>query len=361
MTNESLRKDLTYEEFFNMANLRPEPDGNWLYRYTGYMVNAEIPVPYPAYIIRKCQSVLFLSYTDAESFMKDAVKEIVSSDDESELEYYCHRIIQIPIGKEESNEGASWLFDSYGELLDCQLSSGTNVSESLYYFGLSPECQRFKKGDIVEVIHNDTVKLAVVKLPSMTTDECWQRYKDYVSGEIPDYYPERSDGSCIVRYSAGKDDIDYISPTNIMKPHFFVNEGKKAEMRRWLEMDADEHITSGCDVFPDNLRGTFYALQAYFDIDFITDQLYLRIDSPFGPYSALKIDSAEYYHRDCRVEMLDNDQLESLLNYLNEKTCGKSRWWYMVRQWNYAHRDMPTFILPQCTPIPDYTLLPRCK
>lgn len=361
MINEPLRKDLTYKEFLIIANRQPSLDGNWLYRYIGYMVDPEIPVPYPAYKIKEYQSILFLSYADAVSYMKEAVKKTMLSEDESEYECYCHRIIQIPIGVEECHEGASWLFDSYGEPLDYQLSSRSDVSESFHYFGLPPECQRFKKGDIVEVIHNDVVMLAVVKSPTMSTDECWHRYQDYASDEIPDYSPERSDGSCIVMYSASKDDIDYIKTTNIMKPRFFVTEGKKAEMRRWLEMETDEHATSGFDASSDNLKIAFYALQAYFDIDFITDQLYLRIDSPFGSYSALKIDTPEYHHRDCRVEMLDNDQLEALLDYLNEKTCGKSRWWYMIRQWNYAHRDMPTFTLPQCTPIPDYTLLPRRK
>lgn len=225
---QKMRKDMAYEDFVNLAKQRPNLEGKWLYRYIAYIVDSDITKPYPQFGIEESKRVLFTSHSEAESYMIRFIQEeSMQSDDDSGYEFYCHRIVQIPIGKSESQEGASWLYDSYGNLLDYQ--------NNLTYYGRTPERLRFHEGDIVEVVDRNVVRLAVVSYPSLTVDDCWQRYEEYTAGEYDDYVADPLDDSCIVFYGPGRDDFDHVVSVNIMKPHFFVTDELKNRMRKWQE------------------------------------------------------------------------------------------------------------------------------
>lgn len=66
------------------------------------------------------------------------------------------------------------------------------------------------------------------------------------------------------------------------------------------------------------------------------------------------MDAPEYYDHDGAEGRLSRSQIEALTDFLSESEAGKSKWWYMIRDWNddgYGRR------LPLDLAMPDYRKL----
>lgn len=367
MTIEPLRKDLTYEDFIRLASRKPDPnDRQWVYRYTVYMYDSDMLIPYPGYKIVETESKLFLSFEEAVANMRKDIDDFVMEyGDEGGYEFYCHRITQVPIGINEGYEGVSWIYDATGNLVDIHTPFRQSKWEDCLFFGRLPQNQRFHRGDIVEVIFRNKVVLAVMSEPSHTVDECWEKYRDYVSsGEADDYIQDHLHDTCIVIYGPGRCSYDHVLSSDIMEPHFFVSEEIKSEMRSWLDHqnDEDKPEEGNIDMITEDSRhSSFYGLSLSIDYDIDAKRPFLRIDNSFGLYSTICLDKPEYYTGKGKVELLDKEQLQALNCYLKERVCGKSRWWYRIRKWNYDYNQDKKYTIPQNTPMPDYRKLPYRK
>lgn len=133
-------KTFTYADFERMANRQPSLEGEWIYRLTQSLFDPEIKNPYPKFKLDYDTHRLFLSFEDAQKYLKENSDECV----------YCNRISQVPIGGKETHHAAEWLFDNKGNLLDYSNTHTYGSGVETSFFGRPQNRQRFKKGDIVK-------------------------------------------------------------------------------------------------------------------------------------------------------------------------------------------------------------------
>lgn len=235
MRKRGLRDNLTFEEFSALACRKPDLGGQWIYWYEAVSMDSDIDHPYPKFDVWVSTNVLFLSFEDALAGLR---RNIESADESSP--FYCHRITQLPVGHDDSEHGARWLYGADGNLIDYTISCRTGEPENFHFFGRPKERIRFKKGDIVEVCDRNEVRLMLVAAPEPTVEECWeiyQRCKISAARDGRDFYysQDSSDDQCVLIDGPGYEYHEHIQPTYIMKPRFPVPAELRREMHGWLD------------------------------------------------------------------------------------------------------------------------------
>ena len=105
--------------------------------------------------------------------------------------------------------------------------------------------------------------------------------------------------------------------------------------------------------------GEFYELNLYFHFDDNNDTPHLHINDLYGLKVGLCIDRPEYFDHDDYTGRLTDNQLRSLYSYLSCPELEKTKWWYLLREWN-EDNDNSKHAIPLDTPLPNYLEL-ICK
>lgn len=350
-----LSPDLTFNEFEALANRMPDIKGNWLYKVTQAINSGKLKYPYPKFKLEYHQECYFKTFHEAERFIKKGEKDV-----------YCSWITQIAYGQPTGygGTGAEWLYDNNGELLDYTITHAQlgNV-ENDTFFGRPKSRQRFKVGDIVEVVTAKGVHLAVLNHPIPAVEWCWKRYitRDDENGFF--YRMDFSDDSAVVIDGPNYYCHDHVGALQLLKPRFPIPEDILEEMQTWNERckneDDSEWLKAG-EPFREERKkekgdelGEFYELTIYLHFDEDTKKPHLHINDHYGMRVALRIDRPAYYDHKDYTGRLTNNQVQDLNRYLSQKDLGKSRWWYMLRKWNELNDDSD-LILSLDTPLPNY-------
>lgn len=241
MRTSKLRDNLTFEEFKTLAARKPDLEGKWVYRYEALRLVDESESSYPEFDLWITNSILFLSLDAAESYMR----KLIESDNKPDS-FYCHTITQLPVGAEESEHGARWLYGPQGNLVDYSISSWTGDSEHYHFFGRPAERIRFKKGDIVEVWDDKGVRLMAMIAPEPSVESCWEIYQNCKEFSIQEnnkfyYCQDPSDDQCIVIDGPGYEYHRHVSPLQIMRPRFLIPDYLRKEMQSWIN-DLDKSV-----------------------------------------------------------------------------------------------------------------------
>lgn len=327
-------QNLTFEEFQALANRQPSIDGNWLYRLSHETLNGDYS--YPEFGIDSYyQKYMFLSLEDAESYMHE---ELVHDNEHHDT--YRFLIEQVPIGKRERKTGATWVYDKDGELVE----TATTWCESGHFpessfFGRSKERIRFHEGDIVEVVDGDTVHLAIVGAEPLTVEWYWGLYcrsKDY------GYNADCGDDNYYVVDGPG--DHDHPHATMVMKPTRPVPQDIKEYFEECLAMSKRQDVKYDTRLLGMDRTNMFDAAQTdiklRFDTSLCRHQLMLRtFDEITGTNSerVLPVDFSE-------------KELHEISEWLNLKKYGKSRLWYLIREWNDAYGCVDDPLYPILSP-----------
>lgn len=353
--NGQLRPDLTFEEFKALANRQPKLSGNWIYRVTQAIFDNDLKYPYPKFELEYPRVCYFKSFPKAEKFVKGNVKNV-----------YCSWITQIPCGitSEYGGEGAEWLYDQNGELVDYTITYGQfGKPEDFTFFGRPKSRQRFEVGDIVEVVGVKSVHLAVLNHPIPDVDWCWKRYikRDNELGFF--YHLDFSDDSAVVLEGPSYYHHSHIGALQLMKPRFPIPEDILADMLTWNQrslIEEDPDWLKSLEPYRTERRrergeplGEFYELGLYLHFDESTPEPHLHINDHYGFKVSLRIDRPEYYDHDDYAGRLTDNQIVDLQKYLSMTDLGKTRWWNKLRQWN-EENDNPSLSLPLDIPLPNY-------
>lgn len=350
-----INPNLTFDEFEVLANRQPNLKGNWVYKVTQAIYDNDLKYPYPKFDFDYTKENYFSSFELAEKFVKQTQKDV-----------YCSWITQIPCDIDCAGEvGAEWLYDQNGDLLDYTITQGFfGKAEDFTFFGRPKTRQRFKVGDIVEVISKREVRLAVLNHPIPDVKRCWEIYKRCQEKDSIPYFLDFSDDSATVIDGPSYLYHDHVGALQLMKPRFPIPEDIRKEMLTWNERCAKEsesdlekiHDTSwGQERRKEKGShfGEFYELNIYLDFHEGSLMPHLHINDLYGLRVALRIDKPEYYDHDMYTGRLTNNQLLALMDYLNEFESGKTKWWYMIREWN-ENNENQELILPLATPLPNY-------
>ncbi len=350
-----LNPNLPFEEFEALANRQPNLKGNWIYKVTQPIYDGSLKYPYPKFDFDYSKENYFSSFELAEKFVKKQRKDI-----------YCSWITQLPCDTAANGEiGAEWLYDQNGELVDYSITQGFfGKAEDFAFFGRPKNRQRFKEGDIVEVVNRKGIRLAVLVNTIPDVERCWNIYKNCQEKDSIPYFLDFSDDSATVIDGPNYVYHDHVGALQLMKPRFPIPEDISKDILTWKERCAKESESDWEKVHYTTWReerakengehiGNFYELNIYLDFNEESLMPHLHINDLFGLRVALRIDKSEYYDHDMYTGRLTNNQLESLMEYLNETELEKTRWWYMIREWN-ENNDNPDLNLPLDTPLPNY-------
>ena len=171
---------MTFEEFREMAINPPRRDIETIFEVIEYDVR-DLPGRrrrhYPKFDVRHFCVGFGRTVEEAEAIMLKAIAEKGEYDDE----IYCFHIKEYPIGEYMSfnweGYGVSWrLYDAAGRFLDRTYCSDLELDHRTpygQYRGRPEESFRFKRGDIVEVLDGDEVRLAVATGAPLTIEWYW--------------------------------------------------------------------------------------------------------------------------------------------------------------------------------------------
>lgn len=204
---------MTKEEFYKIAQARPEMSEESVYRLTVYLRDEDdryVKNDFGEWQLRLQTSpdAFYSGLEEAEKGLMEYRQFI------SRVETVHHAIIErIPLNCRPGAESiAWWLYDADGERIDSSVCSafhcGDKKTPAGKYLGRLPEEIRFAKGDIVEVIGYDSANgdyvatLAIINCTPGNIDDEWQYFNrcQQEIGEYPfngfyclDYFHDYSD------------------------------------------------------------------------------------------------------------------------------------------------------------------------
>lgn len=221
----TLSKEYTRDQFIGLSQREPDVnpyDSEFHYRLE--MVEMADNAPsYPTFKVGTTHILDFPSFESAVDYMEKRSKE---------MNLYRSRITQCQVPEDVKRRGAQWLYDKDGVLLDCTIVQKTGTPEETHFFGRPKEKQRFKPGDIAELLDNEEVGLAYIVASTRTPEECWEIYKQEGAEYSLDY---SADSYAIINNDEGH--ISYGIATALMKPRFPITEEMKVRMqRRYIAM-----------------------------------------------------------------------------------------------------------------------------
>lgn len=228
----AITDNLTRQEFEKLACREPSIEGDWIYLVEQAFIDSEMKALYPKFKLLNPEKRLFLSFDKAMEYLHNNSNE----------DLYCSWITQIPEGKNEYKHGARWFFDGDGILLDCAVTYSFGKDLNSTFFGRPRSRLRFSKGDIVEVVYPEKVRLVVVGDEQLDTDYCWGIYESWQaqknsSESNEDFIPyilDITDDSVTVLEGPSYNFHDHISPLHLQKPRFEIPEEIKKDMTTWL-------------------------------------------------------------------------------------------------------------------------------
>lgn len=198
------------------------------------------PSPYPIYKVRTYSRAFATTLEEAERLMHQDIlyrKKIKESDDWMQ-EVFCYYISDKPLDMMHFKDEylSQRMYDAEGSLIDKSLCStgfrtySPNIcnmseydrNEDETFHGRSEEQIRFHKGDIVEVLRGNEVKLAIVVGTPLTTEWIWkkrQEIEEKLGSEVMPYEYDTSDDSYTVIDGPGYEYHDHVSAMQVFAPH----------------------------------------------------------------------------------------------------------------------------------------------
>lgn len=336
----TIPNNLTFEQFKALADRQPSLEGNWVYRLTHETLRDGYE--YPEFRIHK-SCYMFLSLDEVEKYM---LEKLACTDERCDT--YRFIIEQVPVGECETEIGAAWVYDQGGKLIEI---STTIIREGEYpessFFGRTKEHIRFHEGDIVEIVDGNTVHLAIVGAEGPTVECFWNLYgrsmiernkigKGY-------YGADWSDDCYYVIDGPGCHAHPHV--TSVMKPRLPIPQDIREYFEECLAMNksGDYHF----DSFLLNMESDIMFEAASIDIK-------LRYDSNLKRHR-LSLRTTDNINDTERERELPQDfsekKLRNISEWRNYKKYGKTRLWYLIKEWNEnCSSDSRPFLSPD-TPL----------
>ena len=313
--------NLTYEQFKAYARRRPSLEGAWLYKL---LHKKPCQQPGAPEFELQCDEYIFFTLDDAERY----ISELVKADDDCT---WCFTVSQMPLGGSQSGDGAEWLYDNKGNLLDYTNTTWNeeNAIESTF-FGRTDDRLRFHKGDIVWVEERGMVHLAVVASDGLTVDWFWGLYNRRKGRGYP---ADASDDCYYVLDGPSARYHSHVPPTAIMPVLSQLPDDIKAYFDRCLEM------ADNCEGDPN----TF--VEPCRDVDFSTiskKRIYINYNREAGKHCLVLEEYDCITDRATITELPGNlsaDELSQIKNWLSQVKYGKTRLWYLIREWILNNED----------------------
>ena len=210
MSKNSLRKNLSFDDFMTLANRQPDTNP-YRERYYYRLEMTELgegPYSYPIYYVGPTHIIDFPTYTSVVNHLKKH---------SATTSLYRSRVTQLPLDIDEIGRGAQWIYDGDGNLIDCSVVHKVGSPEETQFFGRESTKQRFQPWDIAELLQGEEVRLVQIVSVIRTPYECWNIYQKSLNEYNLDY---KADSYGILVDDAGS--LEFALATALMKPRFSI-------------------------------------------------------------------------------------------------------------------------------------------
>lgn len=213
-----LRNDYSFDQFITLSQRQPDlnPYDSDFYYELEMIELGDGPHYYPAFKVKHAHVIDFPTFDSAVYYMEKYSKQ---------MKLYRSRITQYPLFENMGERGAQWLYDKDGRLVDCTKVQKTGTPVESHFFGRSIDQQRFRPGEIAEMLIDDKVILVLIAAPILTPEECWKIYDKKRAGYDLDYF---SDSYTILEDDEGH--ISFAIATALMRPRFPITPEIKAKL-----------------------------------------------------------------------------------------------------------------------------------
>lgn len=346
--------NLTLEDFKRLAAREPDTTGPYMYRLVQYMLaQPRSECQYPRFYVYEYNETFFLSLAEAE----EKIRYYLTRDDADET--YCFRVERLSSGDETHWFGVFWLYDAQGKLLDYTTTRwDLPKKEGEPFYGRPAERQRFKRGDIVEVmVPCEEVHLALYLHGPDTPEQCYESYLQFGHhSTADDDVAYLLVGSHRLRIHEGAETV------RIMKPRWPIPADIEAEMKSWLVKEYPDEAYFDHPRREVTHHGVGVNQFGQMDIRVHYDENapvpHLHIDDGYGFHTCLRIDRPEYFVEDgAQPALLSESQKEALMDFFELLDYAHTGWWYFLRDYNADHQTPANYHLPLDLPIPDYRKL----
>lgn len=174
-------RELSFEAFEHLAANVPKRPGQSVFSLIEIDIldnPEEMPSTYPEFRISRCCKGIFSSRSNALDAMQGCIRE--------NEDIYCFKIYELPLDTlcdlwslDYPSCIREHLYGPKGELLEHTVCSslGEDLNTAYGRYLGKPKSQlRFRKGDIVEVMEDDTVHIAIVSHDLIDTRRCYDLY-----------------------------------------------------------------------------------------------------------------------------------------------------------------------------------------
>ncbi len=221
---------MTFEEFESMALNPPRREEETIFEVIEYGI---CPLPdkkrcrYPRFDVYNSRIGFAHTLQDAEALMHNAIERASEFDED----IYCFHIKEYPLGENLRSIGPDLgiscrLYDGNGLLLDrtyCSYLDRDFGTEYGRFRGRPENSMRIKPGDIVEILNEDEVILAVATGSSVSIERCWDQL---------DYMRDCSDDQITV-IDGPYGSHDHISPMFIQHPRFPISKTLSTKLKKY--------------------------------------------------------------------------------------------------------------------------------
>lgn len=323
--------NLTFKQFKALADRQPSFEGNWVYRLTHSTLWSDYE--YPEFRIHNIRYT-FLSLQEAEKYMRERLIP-----ENERYDTYRFLVEQVPIGEAENLIGAAWVYDKDGSLVETSTTSCKGDFPDSSFFGRSKEYIRFQEGDIVEVVDGDTVHLAIVGAEGPSLEWFWDLYRRSMLERNKfgkSYYcVDYSDDCYYVIDAPGCHAHQHV--TTLMAPSFPIPQDIREYFEKCLALSKQPEDHYDSRIIMMESTAIFDTAQIDIKLRYDNDQKRHRL-SLRTTDNITDTESERDLPRD-----FSNVELQKISEWLNFKKYGKSRLWYLIREWNefYSSDEIP--------------------
>lgn len=244
MKKDLLKPGLSFEEFEKLAVNIPKRRLKTIFKLVvgtlSYYSDDDRMNMYPEYRYTVTTKGFFNSKEEAQKGFSECFEW--SKRNSGNILFF--KIFEMPLNRisffgNDGNQNAvrEYLYDETGSEIDHTVCSGVHEDYGTkfgIYLSKPKSQQRFKAGDLVEIMDNGKIKLAVVAHDPVDTEWCYNYYLRSKESKIG-YVLDASDDQIAVIDGYGYITHQHVPLCDIMRPHFPIPENIRKKFQKYYE------------------------------------------------------------------------------------------------------------------------------
>lgn len=236
---ELVNRKLSFEEFEYLALNPPKRPGKSIFQleaimYLQYSNSERLRARYPKFKIKRREMGYFSTLAKAEAGIAQLIEEAAEP-------YRAFKVYELPVDHVcrcyNLSDIRQYLYDEKGNMLEhthCSAVLEDHDTKYGVFLGVPTDEQRIKKGDIVEVLHGNTIRLAIASHEPTDIQWCYGYYQRVSDRDYGYYGLDDTDEQVAVVDGPEYGNHDHVHLCNILPPAFPVSDELRQRYEEYL-------------------------------------------------------------------------------------------------------------------------------